>query len=108
MSAIFDGITYSGPADISGSDIPSEPGVYLIVTDSAGAQKILGVYGSDDMRRSIADNPKRACWEKNKDSGLGAYYTVIGDASERDRLVRRTVDVRCYKVMCYDPPTDDF
>lgn len=106
--AIFDGITYSGPIDVNGQDMPAEPGVYLICTDSAGGSKIIGVYESDDMKKSISGNPKRSCWEKNRDDGLEAYYFIEKDASKRERLVRRTVEVRCYKIPCYDPPMDDF
>lgn len=106
--AIFDGIKYDGPISIDGAQMPHEPGVYLICTDSSGGSKIIGVYESADMNSSITGNPKRACWEKNKDGKLEAYYFIEPDRAKREKQVRRTVDDRYYKIACYDPPKDDF
>jgi hypothetical protein len=106
---IFDGNKYEGPVPVTGEDVPNGPGVYLICTDSAGGIKILGVYESDDMRMSIANNPKSKCWKENCDNGLSAYYLMMdAPQTKREDLCRRTIENRWYRVVCNDPPMDDF
>ncbi len=113
---IFDGMDFIGPLDIDGNDVPESPGIYLICTGSSGGEKIIALYESDNMKDSIINNPKRDCWEKNRTDGnftyndekLRSYYLLNNDESERQRIVKKIVERRPYKIVCYEPPRDDF
>ena len=108
MMAIFDGIEFTGPVDLS--DIPSAAGVYLITTEASGGIKLLGIYdGGDDMRSSAGKNPKKECWQKNrKDTDPAAFYVQENDPKRRERICRGIIDRRFYEMVCNDPPRDDF
>ena len=108
MMAIFDGIDFKGPVEIS--DLPEIPGSYIIVTDASGGIKILGAYdGGENIKASAASNPKRQCWEKNrKDTDPVAYYVAENDPKKRERIWRGLMDRRFYEMVCNDPLKDDF
>ena len=116
MTAIFDGKKFEGPSSIDGEGIPSSPGVYLICTGSAGGDKIIALYESDDMRKHMVSNPDRGEWMRNKDDGnngfnddqLRAYDLLENSASIREDIIYKIVDRRPYRIPCYKPPTDDF
>ena len=113
---IFDGREYIGPVDIDGNDIPSISGVYLICTGASGGERIIALYLSDDMKGSIMTNPDREMWKRYRnddgdiysDNALRCYYIQIDDPSEREMLIRRTVDIRPYDIPCYRMPKDDW
>ena len=113
---IFDGNDYVGPVGIDGDDVPSVGGVYLICTGASGGERIIALYDADDMKESIQTNPDRDLWNKYRmgdgdmysDNGLRCYHIRIDDPSERERLVRRTVDIRPYGIPCYRMPQDDW
>lgn len=117
MMSIFENTKFEGPVSTDGEHVPSSPGVYLVCTYASGGDKILGVYESEDMRASLLSNPKRQCWEKNKLTGSDTYsgnieltvhYFVEPDRRTREKLCRKIIDNRPYKVICNDPIADDF
>lgn len=113
---IFDGKDYVGPVGIDGKDVPSIGGLYLICTGASGGERIIALYESDDMKDSIVNNPDRGMWERYRmgngdmysDNDLRCYYIALNDQSERERLLRRTVDIRPYDIPCYRMPKDDW
>ena len=114
MSAIFDGKRFEGPNPIDGEGTPDSPGVYLICTDSAGGEKIIGLYQSDNMREHMRNNPERKDWEPHVAnegfgrSSLHSFFIVIEKESDRLSMIYGIVDRRPYRIPCYRPPADDF
>ena len=115
MSAIFDGKRFEGPNPADGEGTPDSPGVYLICTDSAGGEKIIALYQSDNMREHMKNNPERKEWmphvTKEGEYGGGSlhsFYIIIEKEKDRLDMLYGIADRRPYRIPCYKPPEDDF
>ncbi len=105
---ILRNIDFGNPFPL-GTEVPARRGIYLVCTESSGGIKIIGVYGSDNMSKSFAENKYAKKWSEYEDDGMFIYFSKDTlDALNLEMKVRDIIDTRFYDVVCVDKLDDSW
>ena len=101
-------IEFLGPEPL-GYELPDHSGIYLVCTESSGGIRILGVYGADDMRKDILENPFSKDWKGYEDNcGLFVYWSEELPYDTVQTKVWDIISTRPYPVPCVKRLEDDW
>lgn len=96
----IDGQMFKGPYRLDESEIPSEPALAIVATESGEGFQILGFIESDDIAKEAAESKWRDCWKKNGWHGVDLYIQKNNDKVQRQMLRRRMAEKRRESIKC--------
>jgi len=104
----IDGNLFVGPRRLGKDEIPAEPALALIATESGEGFQILSVLESDNIAKEIAESRWNDCWKKNAWHGIDVYIQSNADKSQRQMIRTRLRDKRREGIKCEDYSVPEF
>jgi len=96
----IEGNFFVGPRRLGKDEIPAEPAIALIVTESGEGFQILSVVEGDNIAKEISESKWNDCWKKNGWNGVDIYIQSNDSKSQREMLRNRIRDKRRESIKC--------
>ena len=102
----IDNLPFIGPYTIGKTEIPSVRAIALICTEAGEGMKIMSVLHGNDISGTIAESPKRSCWEKHAFHGnIDVYLHETDMSDERMEQFRiNAISKRSKYIFCDELP----
>ena len=97
----MNGYSFDGPFKLDADELPSDPGVCLVCTESGYGIKVMSIEDAGNIRECITNNKRRDCWKRVAEKDIVHIYTRIIDSKEdRIKTVSAVRSGRRYKLAC--------
>lgn len=98
MTLKISGYTFVGPfASTEDDQLKSAEGVYVILTDATDGWKLLDTGDADDLKSTLQNHKRRACWKKHAVGkvAFAVKYCEIQGRNMITREIRKEHSVPC-------------
>lgn len=85
QKVMIDNQYFVGPYILDKDELPHVPGIALAITEAGEGFKIMTVLQGNDIGKTVAESPKRPCWEKHSYHGQVDIYICETDMPESKR-----------------------
>ena len=97
----MNGYSFNGPFKIDTDELPAEPGVCLVCTESGYGIKVMSIEDSDNIKKCITNNKRKDCWKRIAEKDVVDIYVLIMENKEDRAKAASTVrTARKYKLAC--------
>lgn len=104
----IDGNFFMGPHRLGKDELPAEPAIALIITESGEGFQILSVVEGDNIAKAVAESKFNDCWKKNGWNGIDVYVQLNDNKSQREMIRSKIRDKRRESIKCEDYSKPDF
>jgi len=96
----MNGYWFEGPYELD-DELPAEPGVCLVCTESGYGIKVMSIEDSTNIRDCIKKNKRRDCWKRTAEKDfIDIYIALIKTKEERAKAADTVRSRRKYKLEC--------
>jgi hypothetical protein len=97
----MNGYWFDGKFKLDVDELPAEPGVCLVCTESGYGIKVMSIEDAANIREHIKNSKRRDCWKRIAEKNvIDIYLTIINDIGARAKCAKTVREGRKYKLAC--------